>query len=198
MLAEKGLWAFWAKTCLKPCVVNLGRRAEVPFAKLRGDVTGLLQAGGDGGFLVEAIESATVGLDTKAALKFADHQACARRHALRRGAVAVLRQHAAAGERIDIGGLDVLHHALDAEVGMAVIVGVDDNDVRLVGGPCDERQCQQGEKHGKVSCSVVHGFFGEWLSALGVAATADLALAGPAPALNRGFALGMTAAVSFR
>ena len=110
---------------------NPGRRTEMPFAKLRSDIAGLLKAGGDGGFLVEAIESATVGLDTKAALKLADHQACARRHALRGSAVTLLRQRAAAGERIDVRCLDVCDGTLNANIGVAVVVGVDDDDVGL-------------------------------------------------------------------
>jgi hypothetical protein len=39
------------------------------------------------------------------------------------------RHHAAAGQRIEVRRLDVLHHAMNAEIGVAVIVGVDEDDV---------------------------------------------------------------------
>jgi hypothetical protein len=126
-----------------------GRRAEVPFAKLGRDVAGLLQAGGKGGFAVEALERVAVAVDPEAALELADHQAGARRHTLRRGAVAVPDQYAAAGEGIDMRGLDVGEDSLNPKVGMAVVVGVEDDEVgfgrRLQDGRHDGRRQQEGE-----------------------------------------------------
>lgn len=74
----------------------------MPFAELGGGVAGALEAGGEGRLAVKALERAPVGLDAEAALEFPDHEACARRHALRGGAVAVFREHAAAREGVDV------------------------------------------------------------------------------------------------
>ncbi len=110
---------------------NLRRPAEVPLAELRGGIAGILQARGDGGFLVEACEVLAVVVHVEAALELADHQSGSRGHALRRGAVTVLGQHAAASERIHMRRLDVRDGTLDAEVRVAVVVRVKDDDVRL-------------------------------------------------------------------
>ena len=37
--------------------------------------------------------------------------------------------HAAAGQRIEMRRLDVLHYAMNAEIGVPMVVGVDEDDV---------------------------------------------------------------------
>ena len=103
----------------------------MPLAELCGGVAGVLQAGGDGGFLVEAVERGAVVVEIEAALEASGHDAAARGNALRSGAVAVGGDHAAAGEGIEMGGFDVVDDAMDAEVGVAVVVRVDEDDVGL-------------------------------------------------------------------
>lgn len=39
------------------------------------------------------------------------------------------RHHAATGQRIEVWRLDVLHHAVNAEIRVAMVVGVDEDDV---------------------------------------------------------------------
>jgi hypothetical protein len=39
------------------------------------------------------------------------------------------RHHAAACQCVEVRRLDVLHHAMDAEIGVTVVVGVDEDDV---------------------------------------------------------------------
>ena len=149
MLAEKGRWAFWEKTCLKPCVGICVCRTEVPFAELSGGIAGFLQAGGNGGFLVKAREVLAIVIHVEAALKLADHQTGTRGHALRSGAIAMLGQHAALGERIDVRSLDVGDDTLNSEIGVTVVVGVDDDDVGL-GCVSNSRKEKQERKNWQV------------------------------------------------
>lgn len=53
------------------------RGPEMPFAELRRGVTRVLQARGDGGLLVEAVERGAVVIEIKAALKAPGHQSSA-------------------------------------------------------------------------------------------------------------------------
>ena len=105
------------------------RGSEVPLPELCCGVARVLQTRGDGGLLVEAVERGAVVIEIKAALEASCHHAAARGHALRRGAVAMRRHHAAVGQRIKVRRFDVLHHAVNAEIGVAVIVGVEEDDV---------------------------------------------------------------------
>ena len=55
-----------------------------------------------------------------------------------------MRRHdAAAGHRIEVRRPDVLHHAVNTEIGVAVIVGVEKDDVRL---RREERRAKGEEK----------------------------------------------------
>lgn len=108
---------------------NLRRGAEVKLAKLRGDVTDLLQPRSDCRFLVESIERRTVVLESKASLKSTGEQSAARGYTLWRGAITVLRQHPATSERVNMRRLHVLLHTLDSEIGVAMVIGKDEDDV---------------------------------------------------------------------
>ena len=96
-------------------------QVEVPFADLAGDVTGCLQAFGDGQ-LSERQRALVVILDAEALLIAAGEDACAGRHALRGGDIAAGKAHAVASHRIKVRCPDVLVRSLDAEVRPAVIV----------------------------------------------------------------------------
>jgi hypothetical protein len=83
--------------------------------------------------LLKPSSAGAVVIEIEAALEAPGHHAATRGHALRRRAVAMRRHHAAAGQCVEIRRLDVLHHAVDAEIGVSVVVGVDEDDVGLVG-----------------------------------------------------------------
>ena len=50
---------------------------------------------------------------------------------MRCGHVSCFHRDSAVGQRINVGSLDVGHDAFAAEIGKAVVVGVDDDDVGL-------------------------------------------------------------------
>ena len=120
---------------LKPVRGNLRGRTKVPFSELGGGVTRLAQAFGEGGLLVEAVESRAVVVEIEAPLETTGEQSASRRHALRGGAVAVLRDDAAPGERVEMGRLEIGLETVNPEVGVTVVVGVDEDHVGArVGG----------------------------------------------------------------
>lgn len=108
---------------------DLGERPEVPFAELRRDVARVLQPRGEGGLLVESIERGAVVIEIESPLKAPRHEPATRWHTLRCGAVTMLRDHAAARQRIEMRRAHILLNATDAEIGEAVVVGVEDDDV---------------------------------------------------------------------
>ena len=128
------------------------RGPEMPFAELRRGVTRVLQSHGDGGLLVEAVERGAVVIEIEATLKAPGHHAATRGHALRRRAVTMRRHHAAAGQCVEMRRFDVIHCAVDAEVRMAVIVSVNEDDVGLLGSLCENRKGTEEEKE-----EAIHG-----------------------------------------
>jgi hypothetical protein len=54
------------------------------------------------------------------------------------------RYDAAAGEGIEMGCFDIVYHTMDTEIGVAMVVSVDEDDV----GPCREErgaECEEDE-----------------------------------------------------
>lgn len=134
---------------------DLRQRPEVPFAELRGDVARVLQSRGEGGLLVEAIERGVVVVEVKAPLKTPRHEPATRWHALRRGAVTMLCDHAAASQRIEMWRTHILLDATNAEVRETVVVGVEDDDVgtrrsRESGEQRAESEEENKKAHGSV------------------------------------------------
>ena len=74
-----------------------------------------------------------VVLDAEALLIQAGDEPGAGRRALRRGDVAAREPHAVARELVEVRRADVLVHALHAEIGPAVVVGEDEEDVGRTG-----------------------------------------------------------------
>ncbi|MEJ1974611.1 MAG: hypothetical protein WDM96_19860 [Lacunisphaera sp.] len=69
--------------------------------------------------------------DAEAFLIAARDHTGAGRHALRCTHIAVTETDAGRGERVEVRRLDVLVHTLNAEIGKAVVVAVNKNNVRL-------------------------------------------------------------------
>ena len=104
---------------------------EVPLAADAADVAGGFQTLGQRDDL--AGHHVEVLLNTELVLVLAGDESGAGRRTLRRGDVATLEAHAITRKLIHIRRADVLVHALRTEVGPAVVIGQDDDDVGLVG-----------------------------------------------------------------
>ncbi len=116
-------------------------QVEVPFTDLSGDVTGGLEAFGNGQ-LFERERTLVVILDAEALLVATGEDAGARGHALRGSDVAAREADAIAGHRIKVRCPDVLVRALGSEIRPAVVVRIDQDDIRLVRGDGRERSEQ--------------------------------------------------------
>ena len=90
-------------------------------------------------------------LNAETLLIAAGEDAGPRGDALGRGDIAAGEADAVAGHRVEVRRADVLVRTLDAEVGPAVVVRVDQDDVRLIRGMRRERSKEYGKeaaKHG--------------------------------------------------
>ena len=116
-------------------------QVEVPFTDLSGDVTGGLEAFGNGQ-LFERERTLVVILDAEALLVTTGEDAGAGGHALRGSDVAAREADAIAGHRIKVRCPDVLVRALGSEIRPAVVVRIDQDDIRLVRGDGRERSEQ--------------------------------------------------------
>jgi hypothetical protein len=128
-----------------PGWVHLGSEAQVPLADHGGDVAGGLQRLRQRDLVgrqaeVLGLVGAGVELVPEALLVAPGQHSRARRAAHGAGDVSVGEADALLGNRVDVGGFDVIAELLSADVGVAEVVGDDEDDVgfrRRLDGPRD-------------------------------------------------------------
>jgi hypothetical protein len=125
---------------------DLRQRSEVPFAELRRHIACVLQPRGDRGLLVEAIKRGAVVIEIKSPLKAPRHESATRRHALRRGAVAMLRDHTTACQFIEMRRTHISLDTTDAKISKAMVIRVEEDEVRPRG---EERRVKGEEENQK-------------------------------------------------
>ena len=108
-------------------------RSEVPLARHAGRISGSLQPLGDRLFRVESIERLAVALDAKSILISPAEQPGPRRHTLRCSDVSGRHPDTTCRQSVDMRCLHVLQYLLARQVRITVIVGENDDDVRLSG-----------------------------------------------------------------
>ena len=116
--------------------------AEMPLADLAGGVAHFFETFGDGEFLVESDEVCTIGFHTKAVLVFPGEQSGSRGDALGSGGIAIGGTDAGGGKSIEVGRFQVIINPRRSDVGPAVVVGVDEDDIGLL---CSERKQESEE-----------------------------------------------------
>ena len=107
-------------------------RLEVPFAGHARDIACRAETVGDG-FFLQRQRSFGDRIIAKALLVASGQQTRPRRRALRGGDVAVRKDRTLAGQAVEVGRLHVVADAVRTEVGIALVVGEDDDEVRAVG-----------------------------------------------------------------
>ncbi|MEY3853689.1 MAG: hypothetical protein RI910_2669 [Verrucomicrobiota bacterium] len=120
----------------------------MPLTHLSGDVAGGFEALGDGE-LRERKRPLVVILDAEALLIAPRKDPGSGGHALRGAHVTTREAHALAGHRIEVRRPDVFVGALGAKIRPAMVVRVDEDDVRLLRGDGRERGEQEGEEVAK-------------------------------------------------
>ena len=118
-------------------------RIEVPFANHPGDVAGASQPVGEG-WLSERQWAVAVGDEAEAVLVATRQETRARRAALRGGDVAAGETHSLGGEAVDVRGFHILFETHAREIRVAVVIGEEDDDVRL--GRCEKRLRQEQQR----------------------------------------------------